>query len=68
RAPGPIDGPPPLIVIDGVIQPAETTLSELDTLDIDRVEIVKGAEALRLYGDRGRDGVVQITTKGGGTP
>jgi outer membrane cobalamin receptor len=62
------DAPQPLIVIDGVIQSADVPLSDLDELSIDHVEIVKGAEALRLYGDRARDGVIQITTKDGGTP
>ncbi len=63
----PADAPRPLIVIDGVLQADDTTLSDVGELDIDRVEIVKGAAALRLYGDRGRDGVVQIITKSGGT-
>jgi TonB family protein len=66
RRPGPPDdGARPLIVIDGVLQSTETTLSDLGTLEIDHVEIIKGAAARQLYGDRGRDGVIQIKTKGG---
>ena len=53
----------PLIVIDGVIQTGSTKLSNLEALEIDDVEIVKGDAAIRLYGDRAKDGAVHITTK-----
>ena len=39
----------PLVVIDGVVQPAHFPLSEVRHLDIDHVEIVKGAAAIQLY-------------------
>ena len=57
----------PLIVIDGVIQPDGFALSEADIghLDIDHVEVVKGAAARMLYGPRGKNGVVEIQTKRG---
>jgi TonB family protein len=57
----------PLIVIDGVILAPGTPMPDLDTDDIERVEVVKGAAAARLYGDRGANGVIQITTKEGGS-
>ena len=57
--------PDPLIVIDGVISDA-AGLSELSRLDIDRVEIVRGARAAQTYGEKGaRQGVIEITTKAG---
>jgi len=56
----------PLIVIDGVIQATGASLEDLNALDIDSIEIVKGEAALGLYGDRARNGAIQITTKGGG--
>ncbi len=55
----------PLIVIDGVIQSESATLSDVGSLDIDHVEIVKGAAAASLYGSRAQNGVIEITTKRG---
>ncbi len=55
----------PLIIVDGVIQSEDTRLSDLQALDIDHVEVVKGERARELYGERARDGVVEITTRGG---
>jgi TonB-linked SusC/RagA family outer membrane protein len=55
----------PLIVIDGVIQSESATLSDVGALDIDHVEIVKGAAAASLYGSRAQNGVIEITTKRG---
>lgn len=59
------DRPPeerPLVVIDGVIQADTRSLEELNALEIDKVEILKGAAAEESYGARGRNGVIQITT------
>ena len=55
----------PLIVIDGIIQSENATLSDIGSLDIDHVEIVKGAAAASLYGSRAQTGVINITTKRG---
>ncbi len=55
----------PLIVIDGVIQSEGASLSDVGALDIDHVEIVKGAAAASLYGSRAQNGVIEITTKRG---
>ena len=55
----------PLIVIDGVIQSESATLSDIGALDIDHVEIVKGAAAASLYGSRAQNGVIEISTKRG---
>ena len=55
----------PLIVIDGVIQSESATLSDVGSLDIDHVEIVKGAAAASLYGSRAQNGVIEISTKRG---
>ena len=58
-------GDTPLIVIDGVIQSEGASMSDLGALDIDHVEVVKGPRAVELYGERARNGVVEITTKDG---
>jgi TonB-linked SusC/RagA family outer membrane protein len=53
----------PLYVVDGVI--LGSSLVDLDGLDIESIEIVKGAAASSLYGSRAGNGVVQIKTRRG---
>lgn len=53
----------PLYVVDGVILSA--SLVDLDALDIQSIEVVKGAAAASLYGSRAAAGVIHIRTKRG---
>ncbi len=53
----------PLYVVDGVI--LGSSMVDLSSLDIESVEIVKGAAAASLYGSRAASGVVQIKTRRG---
>jgi TonB family protein len=56
----------PLIVIDGQIKGFGMKYSEsLDPENIESINILKGEKALSTYGDKGKDGVVEITTKNG---
>jgi TonB-linked SusC/RagA family outer membrane protein len=57
----------PLIIVDGVIQSQSFTGStaDLEALDIQSVEVVKGAAAASLYGSRASAGVISIKTKRG---
>ncbi len=56
----------PLIVIDGILG---GTLESLNPNDIETMDILKDASASAIYGSRGANGVVVITTKKGrGTP
>ncbi|HXF24161.1 MAG TPA: SusC/RagA family TonB-linked outer membrane protein [Gemmatimonadaceae bacterium] len=57
----------PLIVVDGVIlsQAFDGSTADLESLDIESVEVVKGAAAASLYGSRASSGVIQIRTKRG---
>src|SRR6266571_1269111 len=55
--------PGPLIILDGTI--TRQTLADINSEDIERVEIVKGAAASSLYGSDAANGVVQIFTKRG---
>lgn len=56
----------PLIVVDGVILGTTGgTAADLNSLDIERVEILKGAAAASLYGSRAQAGVMQIWTRRG---
>jgi TonB-linked SusC/RagA family outer membrane protein len=54
----------PLIMIDGVI--TRLGLADINSEDIERIEIVKGAAASSLYGSDAANGVIQIFTKRGG--
>jgi TonB-linked SusC/RagA family outer membrane protein len=53
----------PLYIVDGVILSA--SLIDIDAMDIESIEIVKGAAAASLYGSRAANGVIQITTQRG---
>ncbi len=53
----------PLYIVDGVILDAATI--DIDGLDIETIEVVKGAAAASLYGSRAANGVIQITTRRG---
>ncbi len=56
-------GQGPLIIVDGVI--AWQSMADIDALDIESIEIVKGAAAASLYGSLAANGVIQITTNRG---
>lgn len=53
----------PLYVIDGF--PSEDGMSSLDPAEIETIDILKDASATAIYGARGANGVVVITTKKG---
>ena len=53
----------PLYVVDGI--PVENSLSSINTADIETITTLKDAAANSLYGARGSNGVVLITTKKG---
>ncbi|WP_207434716.1 SusC/RagA family TonB-linked outer membrane protein [Sabulibacter ruber] len=53
----------PLIVLDGI--PFPGSISDINPNDIQSVDILKDASATAIYGSRGANGVVLITTKGG---
>lgn len=54
----------PLIVVDDVQLP-DYNLKGLDPADILTVSVIKDAAAISGYGQRGKDGVILITTKSG---
>lgn len=53
----------PLYIIDGF--PSEDGMSTLDPAEIESIDILKDASATAIYGARGANGVVVITTKSG---
>lgn len=74
------DGNSPLYIIDGVLYSSETIgysntttgiptptspLSSINPSDVESIEVLKDADATAIYGSRGANGVVLITTKKG---
>ena len=53
----------PLIVVDGMIYNGD--LSDINPNDIDKVDVMKDASSAAVYGARGSNGVILITTKRG---
>jgi len=56
----------PLIIVDGVI--TDRLITDLDALEIASIKVVKGSTALDLYGERGANGIVLISTKAAPIP
>jgi len=69
-------GSQPLIVVDGIpittgnfdpgnLGSSSNALSDINPSDIESIEVLKDAAATAIYGSRGANGVVMITTKQG---
>lgn len=54
-------GKEPLIVVDDI--PVDTDLFDVSKNDIKEINVLKGTAASALYGARGKDGAILITTK-----
>lgn len=58
-------GTSPLYVVDGY--PISGDLNSISPSDIASIEVLKDAASAAIYGSRGSNGVILITTKSGGT-
>lgn len=63
RGTGTINNSNPLIVIDGL--PVSGGLNQLNMDDVESLQVLKDASATAIYGSRGANGVVIVTTKRG---
>jgi len=54
----------PLVVVDGIIG---VDLAVINPADIESIEVLKDASATAIYGARGANGVIMVTTKRGAT-
>jgi iron complex outermembrane receptor protein len=52
----------PLVIVDGV---PGASLSNIDPLDIESIDVLKDGSAAAIYGTRGSSGVILVTTKKG---
>jgi TonB-linked SusC/RagA family outer membrane protein len=62
RGVGTFNNSSPIFVVDGVIL---DNISFLNAADIESMEILKDASATAIYGSRGANGVIMVTTKAG---
>ena len=63
-----LEGQPPLLVIDGVaIDDFQKAITTLNPSDVESFDILKDASAAAIYGARGANGVILVTTKKGRT-
>lgn len=59
-------GNDPLIVVDGVVDAVES-FSDINPDDIKNITVLKDASSTAIYGARGSNGVILVTTKGDNT-
>ena len=64
RGVGTFNNSNPIYVVDGVIL---DDISFLSSADIASIEVLKDASSTAIYGSRGANGVILVTTKQGGT-
>jgi len=57
-------GKTPLVVLNGI--PVSTDFYDIQSEDIESINVLKGTAASALYGSRGKDGAIMITTKTAG--
>lgn len=53
----------PLLILDGVIQDAAFELNSVSPDEIESIEVLKGNSAVKLYGEKGKNGVILINRK-----
>jgi len=66
-------GASPLVIVDGVpittgnlaLTTNSNALGDINPADIETIDVLKDGSALAIYGSRGANGVIQITTKRG---
>jgi TonB-linked SusC/RagA family outer membrane protein len=60
-----IGGNDPLIVLDGIPLPEGSSINDFSPSDVESIEILKDASSTAIYGSRGANGVVLVTSKKG---
>jgi TonB-dependent starch-binding outer membrane protein SusC len=60
-----LGGNDPLIVLDGIPLPEGSSINDFNPNDVQSIEILKDASAAAIYGSRGANGVILVTTKRG---
>ena len=58
-----LDGSKPLIVVDGKAKDSNFNIEEIPTDQIAKIDVLKGINATGKYGESGKNGVIEISTK-----
>jgi len=53
----------PLIIVDGIVISSDVNIQELNELNIKSINVYKGPEASKKYGEEGKNGVIVVETK-----
>ncbi|MDX1364390.1 MAG: M56 family metallopeptidase [Arenibacter latericius] len=53
----------PLYIVDGVEKEADFNSNDIPASSIERINVTKGEEAIEKFGEKGKHGVIEITTK-----
>ena len=61
RGVGTMNDASPLVMVDGM----EMSLSDVNPMDIESISVLKDAASCAIYGNRGANGVILVTTKSG---
>ena len=64
RGTGTINNADPIFVVDGLVMDAQA-ISFLNPSDIENISVLKDASSTAIYGSRGANGVIMVTTKKG---
>jgi TonB family protein len=56
-------GTQPLYIIDGVVQPPSFALNTINPAGIESISVLKDNSSAAIYGEKGANGVILITTK-----
>ncbi|MRT92756.1 M56 family metallopeptidase [Ancylomarina sp. 16SWW S1-10-2] len=54
---------PPLYIVDGVEFNGDKSMKDIDPNDIETMNVLKGKSAIEKYGAKGKNGVIEITSK-----
>ena len=55
--------PKPLVVLDGVIKPDADLNTIIKTDEIESISVLKGESAIKKYGNKAKDGVIEIKSR-----
>ncbi len=53
----------PIYIVDGIMLPEGKDIQNIDQASIEEINILKGEEAIAIYGNKGKNGVVQVKIK-----
>lgn len=59
------EGDAPLVIVDGVVSQGMRSITDLNSDDIESIQVLKDAASTAIYGARAANGIIIVTTKTG---